>query len=65
MDLKMIDDKQQIIKFDQRLNFENDNFSEEMLKPFLKGSESLVEQKQIWLKDKELWQKLRDVAKSR
>ena len=22
----MIDDKQQIIKFDQRLNFENDNF---------------------------------------
>ena len=26
MDLKMIDDKQQIIKFDQRLNFENDNF---------------------------------------
>ena len=43
----------------------SDSYSEEMLKPFLKGSESLVEQKQIWLKDKELWQKLRDVAKSR
>ena len=43
----------------------NDNFSEEMLKPFLKETESLVEQRQIYLKDKELWQKLRDVAKSR
>ena len=43
----------------------NDNFSEEMLKPFLKETESLVEQRQIYLMDKELWQKLRDVAKSR
>ena len=44
----------------------NDNFSEDMLKPFLKSSEDITEQGRIYKTyGKETWQKLRDIAKTR
>ena len=42
------------------------NFSEEMLKPFLKNSENITEQSRIAkVYGVETWQKLRDIAKTR
>ena len=44
----------------------SDNFSEDMLKPFLKASEDITEQGRIFKTyGKETWQKLRDIAKTR
>ena len=44
----------------------SDNFSEDMLKPFLKNSEDITEQGRIFKTyGKETWQKLRDIAKTR
>ena len=44
----------------------NDNFSEDMLKPFLKASEDITEQGRIYKTyGKETWQKLREIAKTR
>jgi len=44
----------------------NDNFSEDMLKPFLKSSEDITEQGRIYKTyGKETWQKLREIAKTR
>ena len=44
----------------------NDNFSEDMIKPFLKSSEDITEQGRIYKTyGKETWQKLRNIAKSR
>ena len=44
----------------------NDNFSEDMLKPFLKTSEDITEQGRIYKTyGKETWQKLREIAKTR
>ena len=43
-----------------------DNFSEDMLKPFLKATEDITEQGRIFKTyGKETWQKLRDIAKTR
>ena len=44
----------------------SDNFSEDMLKPFLKATEDITEQGRIFKTyGKETWQKLRDIAKTR
>ena len=43
----------------------SDNFSEDMLKPFLKETQNLIEQGVIYNRDKELWRKLNDIAKTR
>jgi len=44
----------------------SDNFSEDMLKPFLKSSEDITEQGRIYKTyGKETWQKLREIAKTR
>ena len=44
----------------------SDNFSEDMLKPFLKSTEDITEQGRIFKTyGKETWQKLRDIAKTR
>ena len=44
----------------------SDNFSEDMLKQFLKASEDITEQGLIFKTyGKETWQKLRDIAKTR
>ena len=44
----------------------NDNFSEDMLKPFLKSSEDITEQGRIYKTyGKETWQNLREIAKTR
>ena len=44
----------------------SENFSEDMLKPFLKASEDITEQGRIFKTyGKETWQKLRDIAKTR
>ena len=44
----------------------SDNFSEDMLKPFLKETENITEQGRISrVYGKETWQKLRDIAKTR
>ena len=44
----------------------NTNFSEDMIKPFLKETENLGEQGRIYkVHGKETWQKLRDIAKTR
>ena len=44
----------------------NDNFSEDMLKPFLKTSEDITEQGRLYKTyGKETWQKLREIAKTR
>ena len=44
----------------------NGNFSEEMLKPFLKNSENITEQTRIAkVYGVETWQKLRNIAESR
>ena len=44
----------------------NDNFSEDMLKPFLRSSEDITEQGRIYKTyGKETWQKLREIAKTR
>jgi len=44
----------------------SDNFSEDMIKPFLKSSEDITEQGRIFKTyGKETWQKLRDIAKTR
>ena len=44
----------------------SDNYSEDMLKPFLKATEDITEQGRIFKTyGKETWQKLRDIAKTR
>jgi hypothetical protein len=43
----------------------DNSFSEDMLKPFLKETENLIEQGVIYNRDKELWRKLREIAKTR